>query len=51
MVLAALFILSFIVGFIVVWWATPSSNDKVVYIEDVEEFLQACYEGMRRGIR
>jgi hypothetical protein len=51
MLLPTLFILSFIVGFVAVWLATPDPNDTVVFIEDEEAFHRACYNGMRRGIQ
>jgi len=51
MMLATLFILSFIAGFFTVWWATPDPTDTMIYIEDEEAFHQACFQGMRRGIQ
>jgi len=45
-----LFLLSFIAGFVTVWFAIPSSTDTMIYIEDEESFHQACFSGMRRGI-
>lgn len=51
MLLPTLFILSFIAGFVTVWFATPNPKDTMIYIEDEEAFHQACFSGMRRGIQ
>jgi len=51
MMLAALFILSFIAGFFTVWLATPDPKDTIIFIDDEEAFHRACYNGMRRGIQ
>ena len=51
MMLPVIFLLSFLAGFFAMWLATIDSTDTVVFIESEEEFHQACFNGMRRGIK
>tara|TARA_R110002012_G_scaffold9955_1_gene46284 strand:+ start:282 stop:437 length:156 start_codon:yes stop_codon:yes gene_type:complete len=45
------FFVGLVFGFLTVWWATPDPNDTITFFEDEEAFHQACFDGMRRGIK
>jgi len=47
--LLELFLLSFIVGFITIWFSIPSSTDTIVIFETEEELYSLCWEGLRKG--
>ena len=45
------FMLSFIAGFITMWLATIESKDSFIIFESEEELQQACWEGLRKGLK
>ena len=47
--LLELFLLFFILGFITIWFGTPSSTDTVVIFETEDELYSLCWEGLRKG--
>jgi len=46
-----LFLLAFVAGFITTWMATIESKDSFVIFESEEELQQACWEGLRKGLK
>jgi hypothetical protein len=44
-------LLAFVAGFAVTWLATIDSKDSFVIFESDEELQQACWEGLRRGMK
>jgi hypothetical protein len=46
------FLLAFIVGFVTMWSATIDDKDAgFIIFESDEELYQACWEGMRKGVK
>jgi hypothetical protein len=41
--------MSFVVGFFVVWMATPPSKDTFIIFENPKELDDMCWSGLRRG--
>ena len=46
-----LFLLAFIAGFITTWLATIDSQDSFIIFESEEELQQACWDGLRKGMK
>jgi hypothetical protein len=44
-------LLAFCAGFILTWMATIDSQDSFIIFESEEELQQACWEGLRKGVK
>tara|TARA_R100000388_G_scaffold94527_1_gene82076 strand:+ start:1067 stop:1240 length:174 start_codon:yes stop_codon:yes gene_type:complete len=46
------FLMAFIAGFVLTWYATIDDNDTYfVAFESEEELQQACWDGLRKGMK
>lgn len=45
------FWVAFALGFIVVWFSLPDDTDSFIIFESDEELQQACWEGLRKGVK
>ena len=46
------FLMAFIAGFVLTWYATIDDNDTYfVAFDSEEELQQACWDGLRKGMK